>query len=364
LRVSHTFNPSGGDFTVGIEEELLLVDPGSYALSHSSSAVLAQLGLDARAARHDIYEAQIELSSPPSADVGGAVSALAALRAKLPDVSAAALGAGLHPAGAFGDVRLVDAPRYEREADYLQGLLARTPDCALHVHVGVRDAETAIRVCNGLREWLPLFEALAANSPFWHERDSGFASARRILRRSFPRVGAPPHFRGWEDYERTVALAVAAAEVADYTFIWWEVRPHPKLGTVELRAMDSQSSLEAVAALAALTQALAAHLADAPPERALAREALEEASYRAGRFGLGARVHHGGARQDVRELAKQALTLVRPRARELGCDGALDGIERLLAEGNGADRQRRAHANGGITDVLAQLAAETARPPV
>ena len=124
--------------------------------------------------------------------------------------------------------------------------MTRTPDCALHVHVGMPDPETAIRVCNGLREYLPLLEALAANSPFWHGRDSGFASARRILRRGFPRVDIPSAFRDFAEYEEVVQAAMAAAEIDDYTFLWWEVRPHPRFGTVEVRAMDSQSSLASV----------------------------------------------------------------------------------------------------------------------
>jgi carboxylate-amine ligase len=359
LRVSHTFNPRDGEFTVGIEEELLLVDPKDHALSHTSSAVLARMGLDERSARHDIYEAQLELSSAPCSSAPDATAALGRLRCAMRSAGAVAIGAGIHPAGPFGDVRLARAPRYEREAEYLQGLLARTPDCALHVHVGLPDAETAIRVCNGLREWVPLLEALAANSPFWHGRDSGFASARRILRRGFPRVGIPPHFAGWDDYQETVAAVLDAGELEDYTFIWWEVRLHPKLGTVELRAMDSQSELWRVAAVAALAQGLARHLAEAPPAPPALREALEESSYRAGRFGLDARIHHDGRQRPLREVAGEALRLARPHARELGSDGVLEDMERMLGEGNGADRQRESFRRGGLKDVLRSLAKET-----
>jgi carboxylate-amine ligase len=362
LRVSHTFNAPSRSFTVGIEEELLLVEAEGHALSHTSSAVLARMGIDERAARHDIYEAQIELSSPPSSSAAQAGAALEGLRAALRETGAAAIGAGLHPAGEFGDVRIVDAARYGREAEYLQGLVRRTPDCALHVHVALPDGETAVRVCNGLREWVPLLEALAGNSPFWHGRDSGFSSARRVLRRGFPRVEIPPAFRDWEDYEEVVSAALEAGELADYTFIWWEVRPHPKLGTVEMRAMDSQSSLGHVSGLAALVQSLARHLAEAPPAPPARREVINESSYRAGRYGLDARVRHGGAVQPLGEVAEEALRLARPHARELGSDDALDEIGRILLEGNGADHQRAAHRQGGIDAVLAALAADTVAP--
>jgi glutamate---cysteine ligase / carboxylate-amine ligase len=358
LQISHTFS-DGGSFRIGIEEELLLVEPPSYRLAHASTALLRDMKVDERAARHDIYEAQVELSSPPSPDAASAAQALGRLRRAVVDSGASAMGAGLHPAGEFGDVRLVDAPRYEREAHYLRGLLDRTPDCALHVHVGLPDAETAIRVCNGFREWLPLLEALAGNSPFWHGRDSGFASARRILRRGFPRVDIPDPFADWDDWEASVRETLAAGDVKDYTLIWWEVRPHPRYGTVEVRAMDSQSSLPTVAGLAALVQGLAKHLAELRSTDWQPRGAVAESSYRAGRFGLEATLYRGGELRPARDVVAEALALAGPHLRELGAEAPLEEVERLLREGNGADRQRAAHGNRGMLSVLEGLARET-----
>jgi carboxylate-amine ligase len=241
----------------------------------------------------------------------------------------------------------------------LGGIVRRTPDCALHVHIGMPDAETAIRVCNGLRRHLPLFEALAANSPFWHGVDSGLASARRVLRRSFPRVGIPPPFRDFDDYERAVAALVGAGELPDYTLVWWEVRPHPRFGTVELRATDSQSSLGAVAGIAALAQALARQIAESPPGTAVSPHELEESSFRAGRYGLGAMLREGGSNRPARDIARDALSLARPYALELGASDALDEVERVLREGGGADRQRMSYRSGGMNALLESLAAET-----
>jgi carboxylate-amine ligase len=359
--VKHSFGGTA-DFTVGIEEELLLVDAGSHELAHASEELLAAMKLDERSSRHDLYEAQIELSSPVSRNAADAIGSLSELRRSLKEAGGTAIGSGIHPAASFGDVRIVQAERYERERERLRGLVDRTPDCAVHVHVGMPDPETAIRVCNGLREHIPLLEALAANSPFWHGRDSGFASARRILRRGFPRVDIPSAFRNFAEYEEIVQGAMAAAEVDDYTFVWWEVRPHPRLGTVEIRVMDSQSSLASIAGLAALVQALAKHLAEIPSSTPVRREVIAEASFRAGRDGIAATLPDGDSLFPVREIAGKLLELVRPHARELGSDGPLEEIERILRDGNGADRQRAAHVSGGIPAVLRQLVEETAEP--
>lgn len=350
------------EFTVGIEEELLLVDSSTHALSHSSDEVLAKLRLDERLARHDLYEAQIELSSPVSRNAEEAAVAVSGLRQALFATGAAALGAGIHPTAGFGDVRLVQADRYLREAKYLQGLVRRTPDCALHVHVGMPDAETAIHVCNGLREWLPVLEGLSGNSPFWHGIDSGLASARRTLRRGFPRVDIPPAFEDYEDYEAVVARTVAAGELKDYTFIWWEVRPHPRFGTVELRAMDSQSSLTVVAGLAALAQGLAAHVAEQGRGSYELHETLAESSFRASRYGVEATLFHRGSFRPVSEIVAGALEAARPHLRELGSEAPLEEIERIVRDGNGAHRQRAAHREGGMPAVLDLLVRETAAP--
>ena len=224
------------------------------------------------------------------------------------------------------------------------------------------DAETAIRVFNGLREHLPLLQALAANSPFWHGRDSGLATARAQLFRGYPRAEIPRAFASYDDYAETVAGVVAAGDLPDYTFLWWDIRPHPRLGTVEVRAMDSQSALWSAAGLAALVHGLA----------------RAEAQERARRLGA-ARGAHGGvvprrARRPARAAAagRRAAPGAGGRARRAGAraparrgarlEDALEGIERILAEGNGADRQRAAHARGGMPALLDLLVAEAAEP--
>jgi glutamate---cysteine ligase / carboxylate-amine ligase len=345
-------------FTLGVEEELLLVDAAN-SLSHTSAELIAALGLDERAVRHDIYEAQIELSSPVCANAEEATAELGRLRRALIAVGGRPLGAGVHPSAAFGDVRIVQQPRYIRAAEQLGGVVRRTPDCALHVHVGMPDPDSAIRACNGLREHLPLLHALAANSPFLYGQDAQLASARFVLRRGFPRVEVPRAFHDFEDFELAIEPMLAAAGVEDYTSLWWDVRPHPKHGTVEVRVMDAQSSLPSVAGLAALVHGLAMHEALNPPREWMDREPIEESVFSATRDGLDAKLLSEGRLRPVRELAREAVDLAR---RHLPAPGALEEVERILAGGGGAERQRAAFSSGGMPAVLALLAGETAAP--
>jgi carboxylate-amine ligase len=250
--------------------------------------------------------------------------------------------------------------RYRLIADEMRGLQARTPTCALHVHVGMPDAEAAIRAFNEMRSHLPLLQALAANSPFWYGRDSGLASARAQVFRALPRSEIPPAFSSFDEYAECTEALVAAGGMPNYTFVWWDIRPHPILGTLEIRAMDSQSSLGNAAGLAALVHSLARMAVEehGPWEH---REVLMESSFRAARDGLDATLWHDGALRPVPEIARATVERARPYARELGSEGALEEIERILIEGNGAARQRAAFASGGMTEVLAELVEETAR---
>ena len=351
------------DFGLGVEEELLLVDPVTHALEHSAVDVLERLAVPPNegAALPEAFAALVELTTPVCSEAGEAVAALAVLRGHLRAVGVTTIGAGLHPDGAFGDVVHYPSNRYRLIATEMRGLMSRTPTAALHVHVGMPDPEAAIRACNGLRTHLPLFQALAANSPFWHGHDSGMASARAHVFRALPSSEIPPAFESFDEYVECVESLAEAAELPDYTFLWWDIRPHPALGTVEVRAMDCQSSLADVAGLAALVHALALRAVEERgpwPHRNL----LAESSFRAARDGLEATLWHDGALRSVPEIARAAVQLALPYARELGSDGALEEIERMLVEGNGAARRRVAFARGGMHEVLADLVDETMHP--
>jgi glutamate---cysteine ligase / carboxylate-amine ligase len=353
--VDHHFGERPG-FPIGVEEELLLVEPRTLALAQSASRFLERLP---QQARPDVYESLLETASGVRGRAEGAVTDLVEFRAAMRHAGATLIGAGVHPTARFGDVRHVPQPRYDHIHAALRGLLERTPTCAVHVHVGMPDPETAIQAANRMRSHLPLLQALAAHSPYWHGRDSGFDTARAQLFRGYPRAVVPPVFRDWDDYVETVSRWMAAAEIDDYTYLWWDLRPHPRLGTVEVRAMDAQSRPRAVLGLAALVHSLAVAAADGQGE-VQPPEAITESSFRAGRDGLEARVWSQGSNRPLREVAAETLAIARPYAADLGEADALGEVDRILAEGNGAVRMRAAHERAGMRGVLELLARETA----
>jgi carboxylate-amine ligase len=347
-------------FTLGVEEEHLLVDRDTRALVPDAVRVLAAVDLPEGAAGHEAFAAQVELRSPVSRDVEEAVATLAAGRAALLAAGAAPMAAPLHPSAEPGDAPLTDLPRYARVKDDMRGLIQRTPESALHVHVGMPDPDAAVRAFNGLRLHLPLLAGLAAASPFWFGRDSGLASARWAMVMAYPGRGVPRAFAGWDDYCETLDAAVGAAGAEDYTHLWWDVRLHPRLGTVEVREMDVQASLRDAAGLAALVHCLARLAVEdaAPP---LPAEALRWSAFRAARDGLDAELlAPDGTLRPLRMLAARALDAARAVAGELGADGALDEVERLLREGGGAACQRGVHAAGGMDSLLEDLLERTA----
>ena len=352
--------PFGSEFTVGIEEELFLGDATTHALAPMTDDVLEAMRVDPQSAGHDAYAAQIELRSRASGSVAAAVESLAGLRGAATAAGGTLLGAGLHPDGGFGDATLVEGHRYELVADQLRGLLRRTPESALHVHVGLPDARAATRAFNAMRLHVPLLVGLAASSPFWFGTDSGLRSARYVLSRAYPGRCVPRAVRDIEDLEQLAGETLTAAGLPDATFLWWDLRMHPRHGTLELREMDAQASLEHVAAVAALVRALVVEAADSPdPPPDVPSEALGWASFRAARDGTSASILDDDVPRPLADVARAAVRRVRPIARDLGDDAAIDGIERVLEE-NGAARQCASFSRGGMVELLRALVDETA----
>jgi glutamate---cysteine ligase / carboxylate-amine ligase len=353
----HRFG-SSPPLTIGVEEELLLVDR-DCGLVAEGEEVLERIARDHRdAVSTEIFAAQIELKTGICMDAEQAYRQLREVRHVAAVAGARLMGSGLYPAEG-GEPALVEKARYKAVKRDLASLLS-TPPCGLHVHVGVPDPETAIAVANAMRHHLPLLAALTANSPFRDGADTGLASARAAAVRSYPRFELPRAFRDYDDFLRVADQLITAAGVDDYTFIWWDVRPHPKLGTVEVRGMDVQPAPQANVAIAALIQALAAKEIDRPGAPGLAREAIEESYFQAERYGLGARLMvDERTAAPAADVARATLEEARPYAAQLGGEGALEEVERIVAEGNGADRQRRAHAEGGMASLLRRLAART-----
>ena len=352
----HRFG-TGEPFSVGLEEELLLVDGDTLALAHVADEVLPGTGLPRERIDHEAFLAELEVRSEPSASVGGAIVQLAEGRAAAHSAGATLLAAGLHPDARLFDVELVRSERYERVEGQMRGLIKRTPECALHVHVGVPDPDTAVAAMNGLRQLLPLLHGLGANSPFWFGTDSGMASSRAAVIRAYPGRGIPPVLRSWDQYLACIDAVRAGGGPTDHTMVWWDARPQPRLGTVELREVDVQTDLDSAAAIAALARAIARRAVEEPVKDTAPEQALHWSSFRAARDGLDAEIYFEGAPQPLRQVADAVLERLGNQA-----DPEIDGIRRIVRDGNGADRQRAAHERGGMPVLLRYLVDVTARP--
>ena len=356
----HAFG-SGEPFSLGVEEELLLVRPGDGRPADDGEEVLGRLPEDLPGdAASELHACEVEIATPVVANAREAVRVLGELRAAIVATGAAPIGCGLQPLDAEDEPGITPKQRYRRIRDLL-GDAAVTPVAGMHVHVGMPDPETAIRAFNGLRRHLPLLQALAANSPFRDGRDAGVQSARVLAMRAWVRTGVPRALRDHDEWLEMSERLVRATELPDYTFFWWKIRPHPRLGTVEVRTMDTQTSLEDTAALAALVHALARHEAQAPPVAAPAEELLDEGMYRAARYGVdGSLPDAEGTLRPVGAVLTEALALAAPHARELGCEDELEGIHRLVADGGGAGRQRAVHERDAMPGLVDWLVRRTA----
>jgi glutamate---cysteine ligase / carboxylate-amine ligase len=347
---------SSEPFTVGVEEELFLVDPVTGRQTNSSGAVLARLGTVSGRVERELHACQVELITSVHSRVSAVVTELAELRRAVTDTGAGICGSGTHPSAREGDADITDKERYER-IHFLLGDAVVTPVGGLHIHVGMPDSESAIKAFNGLRRDLPLLQALAANSPFRHGRDTGLASARELSLRAWPRAGTPRALRDYEDFCELSRLLTRAADVPDYPWFWWKLRPHPRLGTVEVRALDAQASLRDTAALSALVHCLARGAAEAGATDDPAPELIEEGMFRAARFGVHGELPDAtGRRRAVSELLEDALDRAARWAAELECEEELAALPELLLHGGGAGRQRAAYEIAGMDAVLRGLA--------
>jgi carboxylate-amine ligase len=349
----HRFG-SGDPFTIGIEEELLLVDAETHALAHVADQVLPGIELPRDRADHEAFLCEIEVRSEPRASAGEAVADLAEGRAAILRAGGTPMAVGLHPAAEFGDVQLVDSERYRRVEGQMRGLIRRTPECALHVHVAMPSADAAVAGLMGLRETLPLIGALGAGSPFWFGIDSGLASARSAIVRAYPGRGLPPPLRGYDEYLEVLDGIAAGGGPRESTMVWWDARLQPRLGTIELRELDVQAGLVEAAGMAALVHAVARRAAEQPPSDFAPAEALHWSSFRAVRDGLDAELLFRGRLRPVREAARELLD-------DLRGDEALEGVERILREGGAPRSQRAIGERDGMPALLRHLTDRTAQ---
>lgn len=348
-------------FALGVEEELLLVGP-DHELADASGPVLREADPPEGDVDRELFKAMVEARSEISGNARGTISGLRAVRRELLESGARIMGVGVHPNAAAWEADVQRTPRYSLIQDSLQGVL-RTPICGQHIHVGMPDEETAVRAYNGIRTHVPLLNALASNSPFWFGEDSGLASSRTVIFRSYPRAAMAPKFDDFGHFCRVTREVCAAASLDDYTHIWWDARIHPSLGTIEIRAADTQFDLRRAGALAALVHCLALVEAGRDQRDIPSREALAESSFQATRHGLDAKLLNGQCRPvPARELCKETVELAAGAAREFDCERELEHVGAILEEGSGADLQRGVYVEGGMRGLLAFLVEETARP--
>jgi len=341
-------------WTVGVEEEAMLLDAGTGAPANRIDDVLAALPLDLRSrASAETHACVVEVRTVPHITVGGLADELTGLRAGLAQaltpLGLRAAAGGTHPLAREDDVDVSTDPRYREIEATMRALARREPTMALHVHVAVPDAGAAVRALDGLRADLPVLIALAANSPFWRGADSGFASMRVPVFSMFPRAGIPRQFGTYEDYVRVVERLLRSGAVREPGFLWWDARLQPRLGTVEVRMLDAATRVDDAAALAALVQCLVRRNAESRPARAPEPEVLAENRFLAARDGMRAQLVDGfGARtRPVRDQLDAILETCRPYAAALGCAGELAGVA-ALATDPGDVRQRRLAAVHGL----------------
>ncbi len=352
---------------LGLEEEVMLLEPGTGRLAQVSGAVLPRLEeqLGDRVCS-ETHQGVVELVTAPHPDVGAATRELAetrvAVEAALAREHLVVAAAGTHPTTSWQETGVSEAERHQLVLTTMGGLARREPTFALHVHVAVPDPDAAIVLMNRLRWRLPLLLALSANSPFWQGRDAGMCSTRTSLFGAFPRTGLPPRFDDYAEWQATVHGLVASGAIPDSTFVWWDMRPQPRFGTLELRVMDAQTTVAETAALTALVQALARFELeegrDAPPGAA-AEEMLRENRFLAARDGPDAAFLDPRRPRlvPVRDGLAATLEALAPHAQDLGCTDALAGVAALAREPGAARQRRLARTSGAIAAVAPALAA-------
>jgi glutamate---cysteine ligase / carboxylate-amine ligase len=360
----HRFG-AGPPFTVGVEEEYMLLDPTTFDLVPGVEDLLRaeRDGPFADLMSTELFESEVEFHTPVCRTIADVSAQLRRVRMHATATAAAqglCLGcAGTHPFGHFEHQPVTERDRYRALVDVLQYAARRELIYGFHVHVAVSDPDIAVRLMALLQPHLCELVALAASSPFWRGEPTGFAACRPLIFSAFPRSGPPPSFAGFDEYASAVEQLVGAGCIEDYTRIWWDVRPHPRFGTIEVRVMDAVSRIDDAVALAAYVQALVVALteraADMPlavPHPVLSREN----QWRAARYGLRATVMdpEEGGRIPVAGLILRSLERLAPVARGLGCERELAGVRRILRDGNGADRQLAVHAATGDPRAVAR----------
>jgi carboxylate-amine ligase len=360
----------GSPLTLGVEEEHMLVSKDGYGLCSEIETVLDKVEGGALADRvhPELTESTAEIATGICVSVDDALRELTELRkglaATLRPLGMRLAACGTHPFSLAEDQRITRRDRYRQLVEQLQYVARRELVFGMHIHVAVPDSDTCMKVMEGVLIELPVLLALSTNSPFWRGEVTGINSTRTVVFAGFPRSGLPPRFDSYDDYAEAVGWLEGTGAIIDYTRLWWDVRPHPRLGTIEVRVMDVQFDLEYAMALTAYVQALVAELIDeidqGNPPTPFHRLLVAENKWLAARYGLEAPLIDLAtgrkATMTAAQLAKRRLRQLGPYAKDLGCLDALKGIERMLSWGTGATRQLRVYnANRDLVEVMREV---------
>jgi glutamate---cysteine ligase / carboxylate-amine ligase len=375
--LDHSFG-SGSPYTLGVEEEYQLLDPESFDLvQHIETMLDAVTGheLEARI-NAELMQSVLEITTPVCRNAGDVMRWLATLRGYVTEIAherhTRVGSAGTHPFSLFERQRITAKDRYHALIDQMQYVARRELIFGMHVHVAIDDPEKAIQVVNGLLPQLAPLLALSASSPFWRGEPTGLASSRQMVFSAFPRSGPPPRFRDYADYASVVGQLERTGCIADYTHIWWDIRLHPRLGTVEIRICDAVTRVEDAVAIAAYCQALVKQLCEQHEAGeeipSYHRILTSENKWLAARYGLEAPVMDlaTGSRNrvPVARLIRRTLDDLRPHAADLGSERELEGISDILGRGSSADRQLRIYnSNRDMVEVARAIADATEAVP-
>ncbi|MFL5907052.1 MAG: YbdK family carboxylate-amine ligase [Solirubrobacterales bacterium] len=367
--LDHEF--TGPAFTVGIEEELMICDAESLELAQGIEQVLEAVpdklpGM----VKPELMQSVLEIATEPCGSVREAGEQLVELRRVVRKVAGElglAIGAaGTHPSALYEEQLIVERERYRELAAELGWIAEQELIFGTHVHVGIDDPEKAIYVADGMRGYLPLLLGMSSNSPLWRGRVTGMMSSRTPVFRAFPRVGIPPYYGSWEIYSHRVEQMMRGGAIPDYTYLWWDVRPHPNFGTVELRVFDQQTRIEHTIGFAALGQALAHRLAgdydDGVPSREHPHELIDDNKVRAALVGIEGKLidFDHGLEVEASEMAQGAIDDLREHAEALGCEQELAGLADLVEHGTGSRRQLDwLSDHGDIPGLMREIVAAT-----
>lgn len=359
--IAHEFN--GTPFTVGIEEELMLVNPETLDLAQGIEEVLGDASVNGSGqVKPELMQSVLEIATDPCPDLPAAIEQLRELRHRVQEAASRhgmLVGAGgTHPTSDWRDQRITERERYKELVEQLSWIARQELLFGTHVHVGICDPDQAVYVSDALRRQLPVLLALSVNSPIWRGEATGMMSSRTPVFRQFPRIGIPPHYGDWKSYEKRVEMMMQFGAIPDYTYLWWDVRPHPNLGTVEVRIFDQQRDIEETAALTAFTLCLAARYArqyergrelDAVPG-----ELIDDSKIAAALRGLESEIIDldEGRRRPAGEIAGDLVADLASEAQALGCSEQLAATMHFINEGTGARRQLRILDQEGIGGVV------------